>query len=78
MSELALTNALNIHLNPWTHDLVPAIDIPYQPSRSIKAASTTKRVRKGCCRREVLFYRRSLLFGRRLAEVVYNTRNIGD
>lgn len=28
----ALTNALDGQLNPGTHDLVPAIDVPYQPS----------------------------------------------
>lgn len=49
------TNAINAHLNPRTHDLVPAVYTPDQPSRTFEAARAAEGVREAGVGGEVFF-----------------------
>lgn len=49
------TDAVHAELNLRTHDLVPAIDAPYQPPAALEAARAAEWMREGGRRREVRF-----------------------
>lgn len=48
-------DAVHAELNLRTHDLVPAIDAPYQPPAALEAARAAEWMREGGRRREVRF-----------------------
>lgn len=64
------TDALDLELDPWAHDLVPPVDAPDQPAAAVEAARAAERVREGCGGREVGFYRLPLEGWGRLRESV--------
>lgn len=64
------TDTLDFELDPWAHDLVPAVDAPDQPAAAVEAAGAADWMREGGCGREVGFYRLALDRGGRLREEV--------
>lgn len=64
------TNTINRNFNPRTHNLIPAINTPYQPSTSLEAAGAAERMREAGVGGEVFFYRGALRCGWRLGEEV--------
>ena len=59
-----LTNAFNVHFYSRAHDLVPTVNIPYQPPRAIEATGPTEGMCEGGGGRKVLFHRCALFLRR--------------
>jgi len=72
------TDAVYLQIYPRAHDLVPAVDAPYQPAGAIEASRSAKRMHKGCCRCEVVLYRSTLLLRWTLAQLMDDMRDLGD
>lgn len=68
--EIERTNGFNGDLDPRTHNLVPTVDTPYQPSRPLEAASAAEWMRKAGIGHEVFLYCGALGCGWGLCEEV--------
>ena len=73
-----LTDGLYGHINPRTHDLVPPINLPDQPSRIAPATRAAERMRERRIRRKVRFDSFFLYRRRRLREEVDYTGDLLD
>lgn len=57
------TNRIDIKFNPRTHDLVPAVDTPDQPSATFETAGSAEGVCEAGVRGEVFLNGHTLCFG---------------
>lgn len=73
-----LTNTLDFQVYPWTHDFIPTVDAPYEPSRAIEAACPAEWMREGSCRGEIMLDRGALLLRWTLTKLMYDLRDLGD
>jgi hypothetical protein len=65
---LVVSHAFDLHVNPWTHDLVPAVDAADQPARVLGGAGAAERVQERGGGDEEGFYSLALGGGRGLGE----------
>ena len=72
------TNTVNLYLDPWTHDLVPSVYAPYEPSGTIEGSSAAERVREGCVWGKIALDRCSLDGGSGLDERADDVGDFGD
>jgi len=50
------THTINLNFNPRTHNFVPAVNTPDEPSGTVERARPAKGMREGGVGREVAFY----------------------
>ena len=73
-----LTNAVNVNIYLWTHDLVPEIDLSNPPSRVLGAARATEWMGEGSIPGEILLQCLLLGAGWSGAESLNDTRDLAD